>query len=189
MKIVFRSFGFVVCFSWASVVAAQSPQISVGADLMLPVGDLAESASFGVGPAIGFEYPSAPRSSVTLQFAYNFLTPKDDEGDLIKSWTFMPIQLGFKRYFMEEQKGLYGQLLLGMHNVVIETNPQDLGPILGTTEGTSEAEAYFSWGLNAGYQLAKFDLGVRYNSLTGKSSTGNRGYFGFRLAYLFNLGT
>jgi len=169
-----------------TVALAQSPQISVGAELLVPVGDLAESASLGYGPAIGFEYPTSPRSSVTLQLAYDFLSPKDDDGDVVDSWTYMPIQLGGKWYFAEEQAGFYGALQAGMHNVVYKTNEIDLGPVLGTIPAQSETEAYFSWGIGAGYQLSKVDIGVRYNALV--DDIANRGYFGFRLAYLFNLG-
>jgi hypothetical protein len=158
----------------------------VGAELLVPVGDLAESASLGYGPAIGFEYPTSPRSSVTLQLAYDFLSPKDDDGDVVDSWTYMPIQLGGKWYFAEEQAGFYGALQAGMHNVVYKTNEIDLGPVLGTIPAQSETEAYFSWGIGAGYQLSKVDIGVRYNALV--DDIANRGYFGFRLAYLFNLG-
>jgi hypothetical protein len=98
----------------------------------------------------------------------------------------MPIQLGGKWYFAEEQAGFYGALQAGMHNVVYKTNEIDLGPVLGTIPAQSETEAYFSWGIGAGYQLSKVDIGVRYNALV--DDIANRGYFGFRLAYLFNLG-
>jgi hypothetical protein len=174
------------CFLTVSLAQAQSPQISLGAELLLPIGDLAESASLGYGPSIGFEYPTSARSSVTFQLAYDFLTPKDDEGDAVDSWTYMPIQLGGKWYFMEEQAGFYGALQAGLHNVVYKTNEIELGPVLGTIPAQTETEAYFSWAIGAGYQLEKLDLGVRYNSLV--DDIGNRGYFAFRLAYLFNLG-
>jgi hypothetical protein len=176
---------FTMCIGGA--VRGQSPQISVGAELLLPVGDLAESASMGVGPSAGFEYPTSERSAVTLQLAYDFLTPKEDENDVVDSWTYMPIQLGGKWYFKDPQAGLYGALQVGMHNVVYKSNEVDLGPILGTVEATTESEVFFSWALGAGYQLSKIDIGVRYNSLADDSGI-KRSYFGFRLAYLFNLG-
>ena len=169
------------------VMHAQTTQLSLGADVMLPLGDFSEQASLGVGPALGVEFPVGTKAGLVVQLAYDFITPKDDSS--IDSWTMLPLQAGGKFYFKENQDGFYGSLLVGMHNQTVTTKEIDLGPILGTLPSTTESEAYFSWGLGLGYQLAKFDFGARYNGITGKSGGSNWGYIGFRAAYLLNLGS
>jgi hypothetical protein len=163
---------------------AQTTQLSIGADAMLPIGDFSEWASFGVGPALGVEFPAGDRAAFVLQFAYNFLTPQDDAG--IDSWTMMPIQAGGKFFFQETQKGAYGSLLLGLHNQTVTTKEIDGGPLVGTIPSVKESEADFSWAVGAGYQMEKLDIGARYNAIS--DSNAKWGYFGFRVAYLIGLG-
>jgi len=163
---------------------AQTTQLSLGVDAMVPIGDFSEFASFGVGPALGIEFPAGDRAGLVVQFAYDFMTPKED--GVIESWTIMPIQAGGKFYFEENQKGLYGSLLLGLHNQTIKTKEIDAGPVLGTIPSATESEADFSWAIGLGYQLDKLDIGARYNAIS--DSNAKWGYFGFRVAYLVGLG-
>jgi len=178
---------FALCTGLFTIgtLQAQSTQLSIGADAMLPIGDFNEWASFGVGPAIGIEFPAGDRAGLVVQFAYNFLTPQDDIG--IDSWTIMPIQAGGKFYFQENQDGFYGSLLLGLHSQTFKTKEIDAGPLLGTIPSVTESESDFSWALGLGYQLEKFDIGARYNAISDNSE--NWGYIGFRVAYLVGLGS
>ncbi len=165
-------------------VQAQTTQLSIGADAMLPVGDFSERASFGVGPALGVEFPAGERAGLVVQLAYNFMTAQDDAN--IDSWTIMPIQAGGKFYFQENQKGAYGSLMLGLHNQNVTTKEIDGGPLVGTIPSVKESETDFSWAVGLGYQLEKLDIGARYNAIS--DSNAKWGYFGFRVAYLIGLG-
>lgn len=169
----------------SGALQAQTTQLSIGADAMVPIGDFSEWASFGVGPALGIEFPAGDRAGLVVQLAYNFMTAQDDAN--IDSWTIMPIQAGGKFYFQETQSGFYGSLLLGLHNQTVTTKEIDGGPLLGTIPSVKESEADFSWAIGLGYQLDKLDIGARYNAIS--DSNAKWGYFGFRVAYLLGLGS
>ena len=44
---------------------AQSPQLSFGADIGLPMGDFGDVASLLIGPSVGFEYPVSDNIGLT----------------------------------------------------------------------------------------------------------------------------
>ncbi len=91
----------------AGSMAAQSPQISLAADLGLPIGDFGDFASFIVGPSVGFELPVGDKLGVTAQIGYQFVSLKNDN-PFIKSYSMIPVQAGLKYYFTEQQLGFYG---------------------------------------------------------------------------------
>ena len=174
----------------AATVNAQSPQVSLGVDLGLPMGDFGDVASLLVGPAAGFELPVGDNIGITAQLAYHFVTLKDDAGELFDSYSILPIQAGVKYYFMEQQEGFYAHGQLGVHSSTVKTKDIDLGP-LGTIEGTSDSNTNFSWAIGAGYQLEKLDIGLRYNSISPDSDiegASANSYIGLRVAYLINVG-
>lgn len=183
----------VVCAALAlsGGAMAQSPQISFGADIGLPMGDFGEVASLMIGPNVGFEYPMGDKLGLTAQVGYDLVMLKDDAKDAFDKYSIMPLQAGLKYYFQESQKGFYGHAQVGAHNISVTTADIDLGPF-GKVEGKSDSQTNLSWAVGAGYQLEKLDIGLRYNSISPDSDapdgTNPATYIGLRVAYLLNLG-
>jgi hypothetical protein len=178
----------VIC--GAMVVNAQSPQLSLGADLGLPIGDFGDVSSLVVGPAVGFELPVGDNIGITAQVAYHFVMLKDGAGDFFDRYNMIPAQVGLKYYFMDQQEGFYGHGQFGIHTVSIKTADIDLGP-LGTIEGVSDSNTNLSWAIGAGYQMEKLDIGLRFNSIMPDSDAPDgatsSSYIGLRVAYLLGF--
>ena len=172
---------------------AQSPQVSLGVDLALPLGDFGEAYSLGVGPAAGFEFPVGDNIGLTAQLSYQFLTVDSELKDLVKSSSMLPAQVGVKYYFMDQQEGFYGHAQLGIHSNSVTTEDQEFTFLGQTTtiEGETTSSTNFSWAIGAGYQLEKLDIGLRYNSISPDSDIEGAeasSYIGLRVAYLINVG-
>lgn len=177
----------------AATVNAQSPQVSLGVDLALPLGDFGEAYSLGVGPAAGFEFPVGDNIGLTAQLSYQFLTVDSELKDLVKSSSMLPAQVGVKYYFMDQQEGFYGHAQLGIHSNSVTTEDQEFTFLGQTTtiEGETTSSTNFSWAIGAGYQLEKLDIGLRYNSISPDSDiegASASSYIGLRVAYLINVG-
>ena len=177
----------------AATVNAQSPQVSLGVDLALPLGDFGEAYSLGVGPAAGFEFPVGDNIGLTAQLSYQFLTVDSELKDLVKSSSMLPAQVGVKYYFMDQQEAFYGHAQLGIHSNSVTTEDQEFTFLGQTTtiEGETTSSTNFSWAIGAGYQLEKLDIGLRYNSISPDSDIEGAeasSYIGLRVAYLINVG-
>lgn len=175
----------------AGSMMAQSSQLNLGVDLALPMGDFGKVYSLGVGPTVGVELPVGRNLGVTAQLAYDILMVKSDYSDMMKSASMIPIQLGAKYYFQDNQDGLYGHAHLGVHSMTSKTKDIDLGP-LGKIEGSSNSSTNFSWGIGVGYQMESIDIGLRYNSITPDKDAKDAGakassYIGLRVAYLISF--
>lgn len=172
-----------------SSLLAQSKQLSFGADVMLPQGDFSKEFSLGVGPTVGFELPVGDRIGITVQAGYNILMLKDDIKEVLDGATIIPAQAGLKYYFQESQSGLYAHGQLGIHSFTEKFKENSLFGL----SAESESKTNFSWGIGAGYQLSKFDIGVRYNTVTAGESEGSEessslSYIGLRVAYILSMG-
>ena len=173
----------MAALAFASGMMAQDNQLSFGLDLALPMGDFADFASFGVGPAVGFELPVGDALGITIQVAYDFLTPNSDVKDVVKSTSMIPAQVGLKYYFMDQQEGFYGHGQLGVHatNTTFETSLVE-----------DQSSTNFSWAIGPGYQLEKLDVGLRFNSIStdadAPDGTSSSTYIGLRVAYLLPIG-
>jgi hypothetical protein len=170
-------------------LSAQTKQFSLGVDLALPLGDFANEYSFGVGPTAVFELPLGDKLAVTLHAGYNILLVQSDFSEVLESASLLPIQAGVKYFFQEPQKGIYVHAQVGTHLFTEKFKANDL---FGREE-ESETSTHFSWGLGVGYQLAKFDLGLRYNMVMPKDEEDGGendplSYIGLRIAYLIPLG-
>lgn len=153
---------------------AQTTQISLGADVNFPVGDFGDFYTLGVGPAAGIEFPVG-KLGITAQVSYNLLTPKSKYSELVKNSSMVPAHLGLKYYFVENQNGCYISGQAGVHNTSVKV------------ADTSESDTNFSWSAGAGYQFEKFDIGLRYATITAEGDNDNSNYIGLRLSYLLNL--
>jgi hypothetical protein len=169
-------------------LSAQDNQVSIGADIGLPIGDFGDAASLLIGPSAGFELPVGDNLGVTVQVGYSIAMLKDDVSDIIANWSLIPAQAGLKYYFSESQAGAYGHAQIGIHASSVKTEDIDLGP-LGTIEGETTSNTDLSWAIGAGYMLEKFDIGLRYNTITSsEDGVDASSYIGLRIAYLIPLG-
>ena len=179
----------------ATAVTAQENQISLGLDLALPMGDFGDVFSLGVGPAAGFELPVGDNLGITAQLAYQILMVKSDFSDFVDKASMIPIQLGVKYYFQDQQEGFYGQAQLGVH-MMSSTSPERTDPGFppfipaSTIPSETNSSTNFSWAIGAGYQLEKLDFSLRYNSISPDSDVEGASassYLGVRVGYLINL--
>ena len=174
-----------------SVAFAQHPQLSIGPDALLPLGDLNKEYTLGVGPSLGFEYPVGTHLGITVHAGYDILLVKSDFSETIESASFAPVQAGVKFFFQEIQKGIYAHAQLGTH-VFTEKFKENV--TFGLAE-EGETKARFSWAIGAGYQIPHFDFGLRFNMILppGEEEAEREGaesmsYVGLRIAYLIPLG-
>ena len=180
----------VSALALCTTAMAQDKQLSLGLDLSLPMGDFGDAYSLGVGPAAGFELPVGDNIGITAQLSYQILLVKSDLSDFIKSASMVPIQAGVKYYFMDQQEGFYGHGQVGVHMASVKT--EDFTFLGVTVPGETTSSTNFSWAIGAGYQMEKFDIGLRYNSISPDSDapdgTNSSTYIGLRVGYLIPLG-
>lgn len=191
---------------------AQNNRASIGAEFALPVGDLGLTSGFGFGGSLGYELPVGKYFDLVAQAGYiNFLGKEltistTILGTVVSSSTktdptgLIPVQVGFKYYFMDPQEGFYAGILTGAHMFIFDEPQFDL---LGDPDGTkSKLKANFSLASNIGYVLARnLDIAVRYQmmfakqdvvtfdpvtfAVTTKTQSVTNGYMGLRIAYMF----
>lgn len=171
-------------FFWAASICAgslfaQSSQLSLGADVAIPLRKFNNRLTLGRGPAVGFELPLGERFGLTIHGAYDFLVINDPVHGRNTRSVLIPAQAGLKYYFQGQQKGFYGHGQLGIH-ISMQRLPDPFYNFNSIDP---------TWAIGVGYQLERFDFGVRYNSLLNWKSNGGggTGYLGLRVAYLIPL--
>ena len=178
---------------FVSGLMAQSHQISIGADLLMPQGDFSKEFSLGVGPTVGFEVPVGDKVGITIQAGYDILMLKDEIKEVPDGATIIPAQAGLKYYFQESQSGVYAHAQAGIHAFSEKFKENSL---FGLEEET-ESKTNFSWAIGAGYQLSKLDIGIRYNMVMAGEEEGDSGgeeegealsYIGLRIGYILSIG-
>ena len=177
----------------ASGLMAQGHQISIGADLLMPQGDFSNEFSLGVGPTRGYELPVGDKVGITIQAGYDILMLKDEIKEVLEGATIIPAQAGLKYYFQESQSGVYAHAQAGIHAFSEKFKENALFGL----EAETESKTNFSWGIGAGYQLSKLDIGIRYNMvMAGEEEGGSDGeeegealsYIGLRIGYILSIG-
>lgn len=171
-----------------AALAQSTPRFSIGAELALPTGDFADAVGIGYGASLRYEGLVADRLAITADLGYLFFSGKDvtvgipggvsitSEG---QSTYLVPIQLGVKYYFVEQQTGFYAQLMAGSHLYELASYAINGNAI----NREVESKAAFSIAPAIGYHLANVDIGLRYQivSTSGDATS----YAGLRLAYVF----
>lgn len=178
-------------------VMAQESRFSAGLELAMPMGDFGDLVGFGFGGSLGYEIPVGDNLGVMAQAGYISFSAKDIEIDLGpfgtttvegKAVGAIPIQLGAKYYFSDNQEGAYLGVLTGVHLISSEGSDgsTDFGvaPLLGFMVGEN------------------IDIALRYQMLfhketievtdpftgtvlaSSEESTTNS-YLGVRAAYMF----
>lgn len=120
---------------------------AVGGDaaFVLPVGNLFDAASVGVGALGKFEYTLPPPVTVTGRVGFVYHFSKDFAGTSVGIST-IPIWVGGKIHPLGTKEGPYGAI--------------ELGPtvILARGGGASDSTTRFSMTLGGGYQVGPVDI-------------------------------
>jgi hypothetical protein len=163
---------------------------SIGLELAVPVGDLSEATSFGVGVTGGYEIPVMDKVAAVVQVGYLFFPGKDINAGLVTieggNWSMIPAQVGGKYYLTGDKEGVYLAALLGIHHISYKI-PATTTSVFGFAVMTPEqkfSETNFSFAPGIGYIVGEnIDLGLRYQVVTTSGSSSS--YLGLRAAYMF----
>lgn len=166
----------VVLISSTSLFA-QQPGISIGGNVVFPVGDWAEIASTGFGGSATYEHPLGRNIMGVLYIGYTYFG-SSSEGF---SWTSIPLLAGAKFYFTPKQDW-YLEALLGANFVTADFSITLLDQ---TTEGSSSSTE-FAGNINFGYEIKTSKNGA-VDISAGFVYINELSYFGMRLAYIFKL--
>jgi Outer membrane protein beta-barrel domain len=192
----------------AGSMMAQENRASAGLELGLPLGTFGTGSGFGIGATLGYELPVGDNLGLMAQLGYiSFLgkdytsvaivngfpstvTVKSDAAGMI------PIQIGGKYYFTDNQEGFYVGALLGVH---MQSVKEVTGINLTTGEFTEESKlkTNFSYAPLLGYMVTEnIDIALRFQTLlysvssadllgNSVSVTTGYSYMGLRAAYMF----
>lgn len=163
------------------VTNAQNGRFSVGAELALPMGDFGDAASTGFGGSVRYEYPVNDNIGLTGTVGYLIFSGKTVAGVDGPDWSMIPVQVGGKYYFTENQEGFYAGLEIGIHSSSIKTPEYNFGGFIIPSQTVSSSD--LSYAPQLGYHLANLDLGLRYQMIATTGSTTS--YLGLRIAYVF----
>lgn len=213
-KMKFHVFSIIAAIGLSSAVSAQYHQISLGADVGIPFGDMEEEGgSLILGPTLGYEFP-AGQVGITAQVGYSLVFMKDDAP--YRGWNMIPAHLGIKYYFTEPQLGMYIHGQGGIHSMIREFGEVDHTIVAGVNDTAATTVTLptvdvtytaFSYALGIGYQMENLDVSLRYQGIGADDRDGVQvqvpgfdnqhitypsspaySYIGIRIAYLFNLG-
>jgi len=161
-----------------NAVSAQTSQainkISVGADVVLPTGDLSAISGVGFGGSVSGELNVVKNLNLTASAGYLNFSYKKVFRDYFKAagvgnMAAIPVKGGAKYYF--------GQNFYGA---------AELGAAFSTGEGSETAFIYAPT-LGTSFSVSpksSLDLGIRYESW---SSDGTSSFLGLRAAFAFGL--
>jgi hypothetical protein len=166
---------------------AQNGRFSVGAELGLPMGDFSDVSSMGFGGSVRYEYPITDNIGLMGTVGYLTFSGKTVDGFDYGNTSMIPIQVGGKYYFTENQNGIYLALNLGVHSTSYDSPDITItDPITGITvtePGGTISNTDVSYAPEVGYHLPNVDIGLRYQMIATDPSTTS--YLGIRLAYVF----
>lgn len=191
-----------------TMAMAQENRFSAGLELGLPMGDFGDAAGVGFGVTLGYEIPIGDNLGFMAQAGYINFSGKDIENSVTingttvtttvegKSQGVIPIQVGLKYYFTDNQEGFYAGLLTGVHMSMVKVPEVDLST--GVVGEKTETNTNFSLAPELGYIIGEnIDVALRYQMLFAKSETMNpvtfameeetvtNSYLGIRIAYMF----
>ena len=144
------------------------PELSIGLDGGIPLGDFKEAYKFGIGGTAKFAYNFNENVAATLQSGFISFSGKTVDGYKAPAFKTIPIKVGVRYTF---PGGFYGEPQFGLTSASVSG--------YGSTTG-------FTYAINAGYRTTPgVDLAVRYE---GISKDGTTSFIGIRIAYAFALG-
>ena len=144
-------------------------KFSVGVEAGLPLGDLKEGSSFGIGGSAMGEYSAAESLGLTLSAGYLTFSGKTVESVKGPSLNLIPVLVGAKYHFNEK---IYGHAQLGMTFASVKF------------EGVSASTSAFTYAPTIGFTPSEnIDIALKYQAYT-KNST-STSFLGLRVAYVF----
>src|SRR5690606_21924762 len=144
----------------SSVAVAQDGRFSIGAELALPMGDFGDASSIGFGGSVRYEHPVGDNIGLTGTVGYLIFGGKEtSEGGVTfdgPDYSMIPIQVGGKYYFTEQQLGFYAGLELGVHSTTakIPSSSITIGGVTIETPEVSTSSTDLSYAPQIGYHLA-----------------------------------
>jgi hypothetical protein len=173
--------------------------LSVGGDVLIPMGTFGDNVSTGFGGSVRGQYNITPMFSAGLTVGYYTWSAKDQTvaGVTVKGTSLkgLPIRVFGKYYFMPEGGArVYGIVELGFFIATV-TVPAQTFTIGGVTFNTPEAsvsETDFNYAPGLGVELplgsgnTKLDISARYDGVATTGSTS--GSVGGRVGINFGLG-
>ncbi len=174
-------------------------RFSVGPEIGLPLGNFGDAQGIGFGGTLRYEMPVGNNLGITGTAGYLTFTGKNitvfgvtTKGE---STYLIPVQAGLKYYFMGQQEGFYGHVMLGVH--MYKTVEATFNPTTYAISTKNSVKAALSYAPEIGYHLDNLDFGLRYQlftisnnivdpfSGTSVSASSTSGYVGLRVAYVF----
>jgi hypothetical protein len=187
-----------------TMATAQENRFSAGLELGLPVGDWSDFVGIGLGVSLGFELPVGDNLGLIAQAGYMSFAGKDVEilGVTFegKSQGIIPIQVGAKYYFSDNQEGLYAGLLTGLHMTSVKVTETNVNLATGAVTTSEKTETNSNFGLApmiGMFITENIDIALRYQMIFAKESdidpatfavtekTVTNSYIGVRAAYTF----
>ena len=187
----------LAAFAMAGSIMAQENRFSAGLELGLPMGDFGDAYGIGFGATLGFELPVGDNLGFMAQAGYISFSGKDIDVGPITVETdaagMIPVQVGLKYYFTDDQEGFYAGLLTGLHMQSVKTASVSL---TGGVEEKTELKSNFGVAPLVGYIIGEnIDISLRYQMIfaegvevtaTGvEEKTVTNSYLGLRVAYMF----
>lgn len=172
----------VAIIAMVAVLAAPSNAqgkmtLSIGPDVLLPMGSSADVFSIGFGGTARFQYNFTPMASAGLTAGYFSFTGKDlgvPGASFKPSQSGVPVRVFGKYYFMPEGKlRAYGIVELGLFFWSFKTTVPFFGEI-----STTGSDFNYAPGIGVEIPAGKVavDVSVRYDGFSsGGSSAGNLG--------------
>ncbi|MBI4535052.1 MAG: hypothetical protein HY708_02155 [Ignavibacteriae bacterium] len=179
--------------------AAGKMALSVGGDVLIPMGTFADGASTGFGGSVRFQYDFTPMFSAGITSGYYTWSGKDQTvlGATIKGVSLkgVPARAFGKYYFMPAGGArVYGIAELGVFfsSVTVPSQTVTIGGVSVTTPEASASSTDFNYAPGLGVELplgsgnAKIDVSARYDGIATSGSTS--GSVGGRVGVTFGLG-
>jgi len=171
MKKTYLLFAFILIASTS--ILAQQQGISIGGNVLFPVGDWSDIASTGFGGSATYEHPLGNNVAGVLYSGYTYF----DGATEGFSWTIIPLVAGAK-YYLTYNKDWYLAALIGANFITAESST-----VLGDI---SESTTEFAANANFGYEIKTSEKGA-VDISAGFVFINQQSYFGMRLAYIFKL--
>jgi hypothetical protein len=173
--------------------------LSVGGDVLMPMGTFGDAYSMGFGGSVRGQYKINPMFSAGLTVGYYTWSGKDVNGFKAPTLSGIPIRAYGLYYFMPESEKMrvYGMFELGMFMASTGdiTYPNPAAAVPGqpaniTVAGGSSSDFNYAPGVGIEFPLgsgsSKLDVSVRYDAVS--ATGGTNGSFAARVGVNFGLG-
>lgn len=170
-------------------------RFSIGAEVGLPMGNFGDFSNVGFGGSVRYEMPLSGSDNIALTGTAGYLSfsakNSDASAGFSESVSLVPIMVGGKYYFTEQQNGFYVAVALGVTiGTFKETQPGTpavtyFGVVVypaTPAETVSTSQTNFTFAQGVGYALSNWDFSVNYNDVT--ATGGSLAYLGLRVAYV-----